>query len=335
MGKKSMKSKLTELGFDPDKIFEALKGIPTLKEAAKKFDKLTKGKLSIHPYTIIRTLQRDEAKSEDYPFLAKVENGTGKRGRVSTKDILEQHYKKSLWDVIRKDCTKGSCIEAVAAKLQGASGKNVTTPTLLRTVEKGIEDGEVTNKDWFFHWAKPKRKRNTSGTTTNGNGKRKELAYAMKYTCRECGYAQKAVVVDEGCLHDNFSLSLIARRCPKCNKWKTFLVEGEVDGIPIRKAVVPIKEFGYEWDGEAFVDKDMKHIDNPLTQETQDRFNESGKILLRKAERDRRIKENPHLKHSRHLNKIDSSVEQEFDEGQETEAIDPDGLEKEVLGMGD
>ena len=291
-GRKSIKQVLSDLGFNPDKIFEGLKGCKTVKVMEEKYNQLTNNKASCHPQTIIRTLKKEGASEEDYPFLKA--NRTRKRGKTSVRELLEQHFGKPLWDTIKEECTPGACLEAVAAKIEGLSEITVKPQTLLNTVQRGIETGEVKEEDWFHKWIKEKKHR----TQRENLGKPSNFkAYRLKYTCRECGHSLVDVAKDEGCLGDEINLNLIARRCRRCNKWKTYLVEGEIQGTNIRKAVVSLNEYGYEWDGETFVDKNFKIIDNPLPEETQESLRQCSADLEKRQARDRKTRDSAAIAH--------------------------------------
>ena len=97
-----------------------------------------------------------------------------------------------------------------------------------------------------------------------------------------------STIIDDGCFGEMFSLSLIARRCRKCEKWGTYLVEGKIDETYIRKAVV--RNDKKNCTVECFVDDKLNPIDNPLSEKSKLELEQSTKDLEDKQDKEKRSK---------------------------------------------
>lgn len=285
-GRKSVKELLSEAGYPIDKVLSSIYGSRTPQEAVERIVKMTGGKFSPAPMTMTKLVERENPKNkEDFPFVYNAKESSGTKGRVSSFDLIEKKLGRSFWDIVREECPKGSCAEGVIWKLKELSDIEINAPTLLRYVSQGIDDGKVRPEDYFFSWIKKRDKK----VTEDGASIVKDEGYTFTYTCRECGASYRSKLLKEDCFGEDIGLALIAKRCPKCQKWGTLKATTTIDGVTIIKAVVeyPILRCNLE----SFVDEEMKRIDNPLTAASRRELNGIEEYTLKKAQRDRQAKE--------------------------------------------
>lgn len=214
-----------------------------------------------------------------------------KRGRISAKEIIEDKIKSSLWDFIRANCPKGSCAEGIIWKLKEVTEVEINAPTLLRYIEAGIQNKEVTENDYFFFLVKPKKTRQPKQIQSKSSKKEKRIedGYLFKFTCRECGASYKLNFLKEDCFGEDVDLYLKAKRCPKCQQWATLKAEGVIDEVPVIKAVIIGKKSRFAY--ETFVDENLNEINNPLKPETKEELNLIDQEVLQKLIKERQAKE--------------------------------------------
>jgi len=84
--------------------------------------------------------------------------------RPSSKDLLESHYKKSIWDVLDSLDVKDpeSALQMIEKETSGAVSFSV--PTLKKIVEQGIESGEVTKSKPYAVWFEKKADKKRAST---------------------------------------------------------------------------------------------------------------------------------------------------------------------------
>jgi len=130
-----------------DILKKHFKGIQTDAEAVQKISEITKGAIKTSHITLCKIVyEAISAKLvdlKDYPF-AQIEEkqSIGHRGKRSVREILEEKHKKSIWDILKPFKTLSP--EEIAMKF------DMGIPTLLKTIQKGIDNNEITQDDFPF-----------------------------------------------------------------------------------------------------------------------------------------------------------------------------------------
>jgi len=82
------------------------------------------------------------------------------KGMASTRTLIEKHFNRQLWAVLRAEFTDCKNITQAAELLEKlTSGKISVKPnTIFRMIAKGIEEGQVKESDFYYSWGIPEKK---------------------------------------------------------------------------------------------------------------------------------------------------------------------------------
>jgi len=236
--RKSTRVKIEEF-FDKTvwEVFEEkFKKCKSVEEATERLDKLTKGKISVTPVTVLNIIKAGIESKEvsDNKFYSKwaETSGSGRRGKVSTRQRLETYTKTNIWEWFREKFVGIQDRKEACAKILRLTGGSITMgdQVLILTIERGLEAKEITEEDFFAAWAAPKRKRK-SKADPNAEPKKEETRYLLTGVCKSCGHTKKlSTTTSEFRFHGS---GLKSHRCPSCDLWSSYTFKGEVDGVNV------------------------------------------------------------------------------------------------------
>jgi len=241
---------LKKEGKDCSSIFEAV-------EVLDKMD------LSISASGLLALIKRtvDSGELTGDEFFAQwnmSKSGSGKKGKKSFTDSVEEHFHMNLVDLLRDKCSQCSSPEEALMEIKSLTKSKVSTSenTFLRSLDN--ERDNIKESDFFYSWLPKHREKKEEGEEVKPSLKPEEAFgnnVPMNIRCSNCGMEKKEVFIDYG--DHNFGIK--ARRCPKCDKWGTYVLTGTVLYTQIRVGIV---------DGvEKYLDKDNRIVHNPFTSE--------------------------------------------------------------------
>ncbi|MCK9272935.1 hypothetical protein M0P65_05300 [Candidatus Gracilibacteria bacterium] len=248
--------------FTTDDDFKKAK---TLEELCGVLKRRSNNAIETTPPTVLKMIlgwiAGNKCPASEFADIIKVsQEGKGKKGKASFRETLEDHYKKSIWEVFKEklsNCETPS--EACAVLAKDSKNKiQVGEVTFCKTIEAGKEANEFQNDSFWVSWL-PKRRHHKTPEEQEQVNKEEGEFISTNISCQKCNTKSKRQVKlyeKHRCL-----IGIRANRCHGCQSWGTSIVEFEINGHKIKKACVTTK------DGcviEEFVDDDLNIIQNPL-----------------------------------------------------------------------
>lgn len=240
--------------------------VKSLEEAQSRLVALSGGKVVVSTATLLKTIlngiELGEVKEEQFQYLIPEEKESGKRGKASVQDLMEQLTGSPFWDLLKEKFSNITNAEDAAKLVMSLSNDKIqcTAGTIINTIMRGIESKSVSQDDFFVQWCPaPKIKKSSkvseSGEVISHN------AIAVSFVC-ECGTRCRK---NADILSANYLLALKAMKCPKCNEWGSQTAEFSVNGEMYRKAVKEISGLGTAtMSSEEFIDSKNHVIPNPF-----------------------------------------------------------------------
>lgn len=270
MGKKSTGTLLEELLKKPiEKILiKHFKGIKTNEEAVKKLSEISNGEIKTSHVTIHNMIYRVMAEGKidikDFPFAhVEMTKEKGQRGIKPARDVLEEKHGKSFWEILEPFTS--------LSKEDAAKELGISTATLLLTIKRAVERNEefngkpITLED-FSKWVclkrgrKPRKEKNKNAEENQiESDDPRDTKFKVRVVCSECGETNGWYDRLSSC-GQNFDLGLKARRCPHCQKWGTYEATFEINGVSVKKKLIPHGDYTFE----DFIDSKGKLIRNPV-----------------------------------------------------------------------
>ncbi len=212
---------------------------------------------------IVKAIKNNEVLKEDQcaTWVASQGGGRGQhlRGKTPMRTLLENHFGgKSIWDIFRENFSDINNLGSAAEKIQEITKGKVKTSaiTVQNAIEKGLENGEIKHDESFLSWYSSPKKRGQKEHSEEPTGPQKN-SVAVTVECSHCGVTIKEAMY----VSDDMDFGVQARRCRSCDKWKTFIVRGKLNGVSFTKAIAQ-DEDGFMI--EQFVNEKLKPIQNPF-----------------------------------------------------------------------
>lgn len=184
-------------------------------------------------------------------------------------DKFQEKTGKNLWTVLEDEFSGLTAVKAVE-KLINDFGTKVHPGALNRLVQKAITEGKI-NKEKFSGFVTNRRKKTTPVVVEKESTESTESEEPQEPTenlhvmingiCSECGNETQFHAMKNFPTKEHFLMGLSARKCPKCNKFKTLVATCIINGVDIRKAIVS-DEDGTQ--SEEFIDESNQIIPSPF-----------------------------------------------------------------------
>jgi hypothetical protein len=210
-------------------------------QAAELLNKLTSGNISVKPNTIFRMIakgiEEGQVKESDFYYVWGIPEKKGKQGVTSIREKLEEYTGQNFWAWLRKDFTKCKSKEDVCEKISHETNEKISISpvTLVNTIEKGTQQGEVKPEDFFAKWGEKKKRKQKEESPVAVEAKQ----YPINGVCKNCGHEEIVGVskpdlfVADGKVRA--LINIVAHKCPKCKYWATMLYTGKIEKHTIKE----------------------------------------------------------------------------------------------------
>jgi hypothetical protein len=232
-----------------DLIREEFSKCENKESAANRLSHLTQGKIAITPITILNMVQKGidsgEIKEKDffYSWGIQVKDPNSHRGKKSIREKMEKYTGKNLWDWLRTECKDCTNKEEASKRISDFTEEriNMSGVVLAYTIEKGFNNKEINEKDFFVKWIVPKRKHNPKkDEVKNISNGIVEPKIILKGKCQNCGQ-EVSITITKRDLFE-MGVGVKGKRCQKCQLWATYIFTGEVNGKPYTEECKTWKE---------------------------------------------------------------------------------------------
>lgn len=245
--------------FTEDDEFKSAKDFQEICDLLKK---RSDGEITTTPPTVKKMITSwvaaNKCKVSDFQELFKSEKPK-RRGKVSFREQLEVHYKKTIWEVFEEKLKSCKNMKQAINTLKRDSDNEVTTSeqTLKKTIELGLKNEEFDESSFWVQWVPKKRKRKVKDDD-DGRIRSKSKKIVTTAECKKCSWKGKRMF---GIFDNDFVLGLGARRCPKCKSWGSLIVSFAHDNKNVC-ITTTMDKAGSIW--ENFVNENLEIISNPF-----------------------------------------------------------------------